>query len=362
MKKLVFLMMASAFLFSCSNNDDPLPNEGNEKGNVVTFEVSAVNGLDNGLNSRAGLYSQEAVQHITNVQVHAFLKNESGDYVFAKSYTIPDWTDGTTIKRYSLDANKLDKGTYKFLAVGVDADSKFIVDDPATIHTYPDMTAHVNANGDESELFAGSADAVIAEGTRVSVQMTRKVAGVLGYFKNVPQTITNGATTSTVRYIRLKSTDSNKRVNLTTGVGVSTGTTPLTVLEIDLNGQTVDNGVYTGNDLSAQGVVKVNNSELAGAFMMPTGNVSLTLGLYDADGNELKTWVVKDGTSNAFPILANHFYSLGIKKATGSTDGSTPTTPGNPGDEDAPIDLLTDQSIVITVSPAWELVHNLVIQ
>ena len=44
MKKLVFLMMASALLFSCSNNDDPLPNEGNQKGSI-TFEVSAVNDL-----------------------------------------------------------------------------------------------------------------------------------------------------------------------------------------------------------------------------------------------------------------------------------------------------------------------------
>ena len=30
--------------------------------------------------------------------------------------------------------------------------------------------------------------------------------------------------------------------------------------------------------------------------------------------------------------------------------------------DDAPVDLLTDQNIVITISPAWELIHNLVIQ
>ena len=60
-----------------------------------------------------------------------------------------------------------------------------------------------------------------------------------------------------------------------------------------------------------------------------------------------------------FNLMANHFYALGVKGATGSVDGGTP---GNPGDDDAPVDLLTDQNIVITISPAWELIHNLVIQ
>ena len=51
------------------------------------------------------------------------------------------------------------------------------------------MLASIVNSGDESEIFAGSADAeVMAQGgTRVSIEMTRKVAGVLGYFKNVPK-------------------------------------------------------------------------------------------------------------------------------------------------------------------------------
>lgn len=52
-------------------------------------------------------------------------------------------------------------------------------------------------------------------GTRVSIEMTRKVAGVLGYFKNVPQVL-NG---STVKYLRLKVSNSNQQVNLTNGDG-----------------------------------------------------------------------------------------------------------------------------------------------
>ena len=86
------------------------------------------------------------------------------------------------------------------------------------------MLASIVNSGDESEIFAGSADAeVMAQGgTRVSIEMTRKVAGVLGYFKNVPQVL-NG---STVKYLRLKVSNSNQQVNLTNGVGINTAPTP----------------------------------------------------------------------------------------------------------------------------------------
>lgn len=354
MKKLVFLMMASALLYACSNNDDPLPDAENQDGSV-TFELATVNELTNGMNARADLYSQEATQHITRVQVHAFLKGADDQYAFAKTYDITGWTDGTTLKRFAIpDDNKLTEGTYKFLAVGRDATDHYNVDDPGTTHYYQDMGVTVDANGNESEIFAGSADAVIEKGTRVSIQMIRKVAGVLGYFKNVPEMVGS----NTVKSIRLIATDANTRVNLTTGIGVSTETTPYTVLNISLDGQTVSNGVYTGVDMSGQGVDKVPNSQLAGAFMIPVGSIKLTLGLYDESGIKLKEWTVKDGNSDTFSILANHFYSLGIKAQTGNTNGGTT----DPGDDDAPIDLLTDQSIVITVSPAWELIHELIIQ
>ena len=215
-------------------------------------------------------------------------------------------------------------------------------------------------SGDESEIFAGSADAeVMAQGgTRVSIEMTRKVAGVLGYFKNVPQVL-NG---STVKYLRLKVSNSNQQVNLTNGVGINTAPTPYNIIDMDLSGQAVSNGVYVGNDLSGQGVVKVPNSQLGGSFYIPVSGVSMTLGLYDASGVAIKEWTVSDTNSSGatqFNLMANHFYSLGVKGATGSVDGGTP---GNPGDDDAPVDLLTDQNIVITISPAWELIHNLVIQ
>ena len=112
--------------------------------------------------------------------------------------------------------------------------------------------------------------------------------------------------------------------------------------------------------MSGAGVVKVPNSQLGGLFLIPVSGVTLTLGLYTADGTVIKEWVVKDSSGNltTFDIQANHFYSLGMKAKANTTTGE----PGDPGDDDAPVDLLTDQNIVITISPAWELIHNLVIQ
>jgi hypothetical protein len=123
----------------------------------------------------------------------------------------------------------------------------------------------------------------------------------------------------------------------------------------------VSGGLYVGNDLSGQGVVKVSNSQLSGAFFMPVSGITLTLGLYDTNGDPIKTWSVKDssnGNADIFNITANHFYSLGTKKQAGNTTGGT----SDPGDADDPIDLLTDQDIVITISPDWSAIHNLIIQ
>lgn len=211
------------------------------------------------------------------------------------------------------------------------------------------MMATIAQSGNESEIFSGTTTAqVLDKGSRVSIEMTRKVAGVLGYFKNVPQ-ILDG---KTVTFLRLSASNSNQQVNLTNGVGVNTSPAAYNIIDLNLSGQTVTNGIYTGNNLSAQGVVKVANSQLSGSYFMPVSSVTLTLGLYEANGNAIKTWSVKDtGGVTTFNILANHFYSLGMKVQAGNVNGGT----DDPGDDDDPIDLLTDQNIVITISPCLEL-------
>ena len=361
MKKWMFFIAASMFAFafaSCSDEDDSTQSVVPEKG-LVTFEISTVNELSDGI-TRAPLYSQEASQHVTRVSVYAFrYVSASSAYLYEKTYTVAGWSDGTSFKRFAIpDDDKLPAGTYKFLAVGRDASDLFSVTSPTASTTYGDMLATITNTGEESEIFSGSADATItAQGARVSIEMTRKVAGILGYFKNIPQQM-NGRT---VQYLRLSVSNSSQQVNLTSGTGLNTTSNSYNIINIDLYGQNVVNGVYTGNDLSSQGVVKVNNSQLAGAFYLPVSGITMTLGLYDAAGNAIKEWIVKDSNGNAttFDILANHFYALGTKGVAGSTNGGTP---GDTGDDDNPIDLLTDQNIIISITPAWSLIHNLTIQ
>ena len=101
MKKLMFLVAASLFVFAaCSSEDDSSP-EVNPENAAITFELSAVNGLTDGIGTRMPVYSQEATQHVTRVSVYAFVQNGS-TYLHQKTYDITGWTDGTTFKRFAL--------------------------------------------------------------------------------------------------------------------------------------------------------------------------------------------------------------------------------------------------------------------
>lgn len=356
MRKLMFLSVASLLMFASCSKDDAVPVDNND--GKITFEISTVNQLSDGT-TRTPVYSQDATQQVTQVNVYAFMNDGTGNYLYKKTYNIPDWTSGLTFKRYAVaDVDKVPAGDYKFLAVGLDAGNLYTITPTTPTTKFDDMLASVTASGNESEAFAGSSQVqVLPNGSRISIEMKRKVAGVLGYFKNVPQTI-NG---TTVKYLRLTASNSNQQVNLTTGTGISTVPAVYRIIDMDISGQTISNGVYTGNDLSSQGVTKLANSQLSGTFMIPVSGITLTLGLYDAGNNALKEWSVSDssGGSTNFNIIANNFYSLGLKTKVDSTNGGG--TP-DPSDDDQAIDLLTDQSIVLTITPTWDVLHNLIIQ
>ncbi len=357
MKKTILMALASTLMCACSNEKNDIDTFIPEEGQV--FELSTINEAANGLESRTRpLYSQEAVQEVERVNIHVF-QSSGSDYLYKKTYNVPNWSKGSTFMRYTVpDNNKLTAGNYKFLVVGQEASDSYTITTPTIDGTkIEDMIAKVSTPGMESEIFAGTQSVTVSsEGVRVNLQMTRKVAGVLGYFKNVPAQI-NG---TNVKYLRLTVSNADTSVLLINGIGATPTGKTYKIFDADLSNQTVTaEGVYAGNDLSAQGVIKLDNSQLYGKFLLPVGTVTMTLGLYDADGNTLKTWAVLDGGSPTINIIENHFYSL-VKNVskTDTTGGGT----SDPGDDDSAIDLLKDQSITITIDPAWNTLHNLTIQ
>lgn len=363
MRNILLTAAASLFIFGCSNDNENSP-EIPEQG--VVFEISTVNKTKEGLDSRTRpLYGQDALQEVERVNIYAFKKNTSdGNYYYNKTLTVDSWPKGSAFQRYSVPTNQeLSAGDYQFLVVGQELTDNYTLTTP-TVNTtqISDISASVSTPGKASEIFAGQKNATVEQtggqkpGVRVSVEMTRQVAGVLGYFKNVPNILNN----TVVKYLQITVTNANKQVYLANGNGATpTGATD-TLLKVDLSGQTVTSqGVYAGNDLSSQGVAKVENSQLFGKFAIPVSSVSMTVALCDASGNVLKTWTVTDGNNTTFNISPNHFYSLGRKVSQSDlTGGGTP----DPGDDDAPIDLLQDQVIAITINANWDTIHNLVIQ
>lgn len=355
MKEILWTVAASMLLFACSNDKENVSDD--PQGQV--FELSAVNEATNGVITRTRpLYSQDAIQEVENVNIYVFSQN-GADYTYTSTYHVPGWSKGSTFMRFVVpDNSKLSAGNYNFLLVGREATDNYTLT-PLTpgVTKIGDVLASVSVVGTESEMFAGTqAVAVSSEGLRASMTMTRRVAGLLGYFSNVPAILGS----SNVKYLRLIMSDAGMNVNLSSGTSSMSFGAADTILNVDLSGQTVTStGVFAGNNLSAQGVVKVVNSQLYGKFLLPVGPVTMTLGLYDANGVALKTWAVQDAGSPNINMMANQFYSLGRKINKGdTTGGGTP----DPGDDDAPIDLLKDQVVVITIDPAWGTLHNLVIQ
>lgn len=350
MKKFIFLLFVGIILFACSNDEKELipVQEG------LVFEIAAKT-QPNDTKAGSPVYSQDTAQSVTRVSILAF-KDDGTEYYYTKTYDITDWTAGTTFKQFVVpQADSLPEGNYSFLAIARDATDLYTLSALSSTTTIDDVTASIAASGDEYEIFAGATQAqVYSEGTRVSLTMARKVAGVLGYFKNVPQLL-NG---KTVRYLRLTADAGNRELSLNTELG-ATRSAGYDIFNIDLSTQTVINEIYTGNDLSAEGVDKLPDSQLSGAYMIPITGITLTLGLYDETNVAIKTWAVSMNAATTFDILANHFYSLGTKHKPDTTTGTNPT---DPADDDNAIDLLQDQVITITLDPAWNTIHSLDIQ
>ena len=385
-KNLLFAAAAGIMLFSACSNDEDVIIDGANDVNVSGEITLALNAGGSGAETRAArpVYSSEAYSVVTDVELKLFKKNGENWVAatgvttdLAEGWAISNWetqsavspgtTDNVTTKTVKL--KNLDKSaTYKLVAYGYKKDLTTTLAWNAAL-----ATATPDANQDVEEIFAGETEFSTNEEGKISttpvlVEMRREVAGVLGYFKNIPEKV--GKTT--VKSVRVYASSSNTAYNipslsLQNQCGTA-GTERVTVLNLAIptEGVTVVEGIYNWAGKDETNLKTEANSLLGGCFLVPfakvVGKATFTIALCDGNGNDLKTWTgvldqkqTGEDDTKIFNVNRNYFYSFGKKLKAN-------TTKPDPENPDEPIDLSVNTEITIILNNAWGVIHNMGIE
>lgn len=377
------ILACGLLTFSACSNDDAFNEDetnvtaGETRNVELTFNFS----VNSGEQTRGGrpLYSSEALQQVNAMKVYVF-KESGGEYVYSEEINGRNFgfsnssAQGTESHSYTL-TDKLDDGTYKFLAVGYEEGySTTFKALTMTENTtkLSELLLELNNGQNADEVFSGVSDAVTVSATstsfNVGVELNRVVAGILGYFKNVPYQIENEGNMVQVKHVLVNVIKKGTSAKLADRTAKGVDGSKYTIIDIDMSDYSKDgdNNWYAVSAKSGD-VATVENSVLQGAYSLPIAAVtsSNTLEVVltgDDKSTALKTFKVKDADSYDFAINANHFYSLGQKKTNDDTNGGDPEPDPEPDDNDDPIDLSKDQIITITVNAAWSEIHDLTIE
>ena len=432
---LAFTACQNETLVYVDENGNPIENAELQEGEgILKITVSSTDATSRAVRP---VGSSAAANNVSEVKVYVFKKagisNGNADYTFDNSISLSNELDGVSGGNGIFTVTELEpvgdhanasmgnhidqtkiltlKGlskstTYKFVAVGYNETYPYgTLSEPTGGTTLESFIQTTTAKSDYEveELFAGvSADCTTnpdkaAFNGEASVTITRQVAGMLGYFKNIPTKIGEAV----VKYVRVYAnkefTTFKFPAQLLTAPdfnGVDANTTAdkegkFLVMEFDMsaiatnwNGGTPIGGTYTfenwtngkpgestnaplAEDYTApDGLKLVENSIFGGRYLIPydqhVGSQTLTVELQDENGKALKTLNVvtdqipSEATKNAYDIRCNNFYSIGKKLDTDSTDGGD----SNP-DPDEPVDLSGNTDIKVIVNDAWKVLHNM---
>lgn len=411
MKKNYLAMAAMAIgllTFSACSSDDDFGGEQTTtaKGEMQDVELTFNIGVNSGKETRAGrpLYSAENLQRVNKMNVYYF-KETNGQYKYVDEVTSTNnfgfqlSADKGTLTTESTMSETLEEGAkYKFLAIGLEdggsAYSDFETQLTAGTTVLEDVKLTLGTGGVADEAFAGVSDVItITDGKAsknpIKIQLNRVVAGVLGYFKNVPYKVNYGnnglvqVTKVVVKAVQ-KGTDVKYVDNGTTVSNVwAAGTqnnTAYDLITIDLAGCTEVAGqnIYSNTNYKGYGennVVVEENSFVGGQFVLPvvakTSNTTLVVELRGQVGSEekaLKTFQVKKGGDTEYTLDANSFYSIGHKSTADGTNGENGDEdpdiddPKDPDKDDDPVDLSKETYIELTVNAAWSAIYDLDIE
>lgn len=403
MKKNYLAMSAMAIgllTFSACSSDDDFGGEQTTtaKGEMQDVELTFNIGVNSAKGTRGGrpLYSAEALQRVNDVDVYVFEKvGDTDDYKFVKEINAgSDFGFKNTDANYSGEKDethsytlteKLASGTYKFLAIGYEKDHA---------NTYNALTLNAT-DGSETkladvvltlkgthadEVFSGVSNDVTVgtenQSINVSIELKRVVAGVLGYFKNVPYELEHDGEMVTVKHVFVTAVKKGTSATLADrkAKGVASGDTRYNIIDIVLTGSKSENGNWYAKAaaVASDGTpATVADAFLAGQFSLPIaavdGQCTLQVVLTGDDTSvALRTYNVKQGSDTAFSLDANSIYMIGHKSTDdgtngedGTDDGEEDKDPNDPDKDDDPVDLSKEQILSITVLADWDGFYDL---
>ena len=277
------MLAAGMLAFSaCSNDDDPIPSGGQENVEVAADEqviVLDVQNTDILATKSRPLYSTEnqGAERVTDVKIFILKETANGLMQLENVLPITAWNINSENysygRQYTLKLtgeDKLGEGTYTILAVGQDESdmstsplpyeivgnagqtaayvSTLAWDEPYSQYTWNGSSflnegflatkaLEYNKVVDghlAGEIFSGTSDPITisltedqaSSGFTAKVLLKRQVAGVIGYFNNIPAIVANGGSANAasdydaVKKIRLVASNRNDQLNLTYNLAV----------------------------------------------------------------------------------------------------------------------------------------------
>ena len=377
-KKLIYPLTCLALLTGCTDNEAPHGIPADERPSIVLNLSNEAKTADG---STANITYPElgedgtiiGTQHAQTVYLYIF--EGSGNGAECVSWEEVPWEEHfmelqdslpihTAQMRYKLQYEGFQPNTtYTLMGVGLS-------DGAETVYGFPDALQTGTTLG---EAIASLASGQTCDGIRASeiyvgtveyktnqydtrIELFRRVAGVMGYFKNVPSNIDGKHVTNL--HISLY-TEQNTQMPLVEREQSPTFRDFIDSPTTDEDGKVLVSIPLGTDDFGATKVVSGGSYVLPAAAPTDASSYTLRIEAVDAGGTILKTWraklpegdeldqgetgggtgIIDTESAFRFPIVANHFYAL-----------------GRPADEDGdgPIDLEgAGQDIVITIDPMW---------
>lgn len=385
MKTIRYLLLLIPLLLVACSPDDTIVPEAGKEGNI-TFTFTTESGAKTKTVLENSASTSDGKQHVSTVYLYVF--DASGTCTRVDNVPWPDPSsvevNYQTVSR--IYSTTLPAGDYTFLAVGLDdaSGTTYNLPDAITVGSSLTNATVMLATGKTkediatSELFAGSLKATLKESlnTPVTINLYRRVAGVMGWFTNIPADISKIQislyTGQNEQGYLLKQAEGTeeptgiKNPNNFKDYITSSGTSEQDkiLVSINVSDGTVTDGVFSGGSFALPAAAPTKIEPNVDAYPDEDDpkvgtEYTLSVELIGVDGTTIKTQRAKmkegddlyipelpelgegSGASGIdlsgpyrFPIVANHFYSIGTK--------------------DVPVDLGGGDDIVITVNPMWE--------